>query len=135
MFCLHAAATTDLLAGYPAIGDTVFESASLCFSKGMIGSTSLAAITVDAHADNGWSGGPVINSVGRLVGIISSGASATIKWPEAIQRRTCNPFFLSTMLQSSWSEWPGSELSLALLHQRSAQSGRVRIDNHPKTNE
>lgn len=93
-------APRNMLAALPTTGDTAYvagfppESTSVCYSKGIIGSTSHADITVDAHADNGWSGGPVVNNFGRLVGVIKRGAGATIKRPLAISPTLLHAFLL-----------------------------------------
>ena len=72
-------ASTDFLADNPVTGDVVYVSGippdedHVCHSKGMIGLATPASLTVDAYADNGWSGGPVVNQRGQLVGVITQG--------------------------------------------------------------
>lgn len=74
-------ATTNFMAANSAAGDVAYvagfppESAHVCFSKGMIGSVTPISMTVNAH---GWSGGPVVNRRGRLVGVMQQGLGVTI---------------------------------------------------------
>jgi len=91
-------ATTNFMAANSAAGDVAYvagfppESAHVCFSKGMIGSVTPISMTVNAHADNGWSGGPVVNRRGRLVGVMQQGLGVTIKRPDAISAARLHDF-------------------------------------------
>ena len=93
-------ASTDFLADNPITGDTVYVSGippdgvHVCHSKGMIGSATPVSLTVDAYADNGWSGGPVVNRRGRLVGVITQGVGNTIKRPEAMSTQRLHDFLV-----------------------------------------
>ena len=64
----------------PLMGDTVYvmgftSGSRLNFTKGMVTSMEQAAIfTIDAYADNGFSGGPVFNLHMELVGMVLGGA-------------------------------------------------------------
>ncbi len=65
------------LGGMPCIpGDTVYalgysnDFMTPCFSKGNVVNGTIGSVAVTSHADHGYSGGPVINCEGRLVGII-----------------------------------------------------------------
>jgi hypothetical protein len=75
-------ATTNLIASNSSSGDVAYvagfppDSSHVCFSKGMIGSVTPISMTVTADADTGWSGGPVVNRRGRLVGVMHQGFSA-----------------------------------------------------------
>lgn len=72
----------------PNVGDTVYalgfsSGGKLDFTKGAVTALEQTAIfmeqaaifTVDAHADNGFSGGPVFNSHMELVGMVVSGST------------------------------------------------------------
>ncbi|GAX73821.1 hypothetical protein CEUSTIGMA_g1272.t1 [Chlamydomonas eustigma] len=91
-------ATTDFMAAICVAGDVTYvagfppESTQVCFSKGMIGSMTPSSMIVNAHADNGWSGGPVVNRRGRLVGVMQQGLGATIKRPDAISATRLHDF-------------------------------------------
>ncbi|GAX86670.1 hypothetical protein CEUSTIGMA_g14078.t1, partial [Chlamydomonas eustigma] len=91
-------ATTDFRAAICVAGDVAYvagfppESTQVCFSKGMIGSMTFSSMIVNAHADNGWSGGPVVNRRGRLVGVMQQGLGATIKRPDAISATRLHDF-------------------------------------------
>eukprot|EP00955_Chlamydomonas_euryale_P044367 352866-Chlamydomonas_euryale.AAC.2 len=91
---------TNFGAEHMATGDTVYvagfppESTQVCYSKGMIGSVSPAAMTVNAHADNGWSGGPVVNMRGRLVAVIYRVVGQSIKRPDAMSASRVHDFAL-----------------------------------------
>ena len=85
-------AATDFLADNPVTGDTV------CHSNGMIGSATPVSLTVDAYADNGWSGGHVVNRRGRLVGVITQGVGNTIKRPEAMSTQRLHDFVVGNNL-------------------------------------
>ncbi len=83
-------AASNFLAALVAKGDTAYvagyppESTELCYSKGMVGLATHLSFTVDADVDNGWSGGPVANKRGHLVGVMQQGLGSTIKRPDAI---------------------------------------------------
>lgn len=47
------------------------------FSKGIVSNSKIGSITITAHADNGYSGGPVVNTRGQLVGTIKGGTLHT----------------------------------------------------------
>ena len=72
-------ASTNLRAGNPVTGDVVLvfgtppDEVHVCHSKGTIVTSTPASLMVDAYADKGWSGGPVVNQRGRLVGVIARG--------------------------------------------------------------
>ena len=91
-------AASNFLASSIGIGDTAYvagfppESTAPCFSKGMVGSSTHLSFTVDAHADNGWSGGPVVNKCGQLVGVMQQGLGSTIKRPDAISAGRLHDF-------------------------------------------
>ncbi|EFJ39319.1 hypothetical protein VOLCADRAFT_101114 [Volvox carteri f. nagariensis] len=55
---------------------TFFPSPS--FSKGMVSSTRVGQVAITAHADNGYSGGPVLDCRGQLVGLIKGSIGTTI---------------------------------------------------------
>eukprot|EP00198_Chlamydomonas_reinhardtii_P014169 XP_001703506.1 predicted protein [Chlamydomonas reinhardtii] len=45
--------------------------------KGIVSNSKIGSITITAHADNGYSGGPVVNTRGQLVGTIKGGTLHT----------------------------------------------------------
>lgn len=47
-------------------------------SKGSIASVVPGAVAITAHADDGFSGGPVVDILGRLVGVVQGGMGTTI---------------------------------------------------------
>lgn len=47
-------------------------------SKGTIASITPGAMAITTHADDGFSGGPVVDCLGRLVGVIMGGVGSTI---------------------------------------------------------
>ncbi|KAG2452277.1 hypothetical protein HYH02_003301 [Chlamydomonas schloesseri] len=63
-------------------GDTVYalgfspHFTSPCFSKGIVSSSKVGSIAITAHADNGYSGGPVVNTRRQLVGVIKGSLGA-----------------------------------------------------------
>ena len=64
-------------------GDTVYAFGFTAlysdpgFSRGIVSSSTVGRVAINAHADNGYSGGPVLNSRGQLVGIIKGSIDAT----------------------------------------------------------
>lgn len=50
----------------------------LSCSKGTISSAAIGAMTIAAHADNGFSGGPVVNLDGKLVGVVKGLVGTTV---------------------------------------------------------
>ncbi|PNH01629.1 hypothetical protein TSOC_012469, partial [Tetrabaena socialis] len=64
------------LLGMPcSTGGTVFSpiSNTPCFSKGIVSNDMVGSMAITAHADRGYSGGPVVDVHGQLVGIIKGG--------------------------------------------------------------
>lgn len=51
----------------------------LACNRGSVASTKAGAVSITAHADNGFSGGPVVDLKGQLVGIIKAELGVTIK--------------------------------------------------------
>jgi hypothetical protein len=47
-------------------------------SKGLIASVTPGAVAITAHADDGFSGGPVVDYMGRLVGVVKEGMGTTL---------------------------------------------------------
>eukprot|EP00798_Chlamydomonas_sp_ICE-L_P017358 gene17357-23661_t len=83
-------APNNFRADHSTAGDKVYVagfppgSDKACYSKRMVMSSLFNSVMVDAHADNGWSGGPIVNRHGRLLGVVQQGQGFTIKHPEAI---------------------------------------------------
>jgi hypothetical protein len=60
-----------------AFGYTGNESTPSC-SKGSVANTTPGAVAITAHADNGFSGGPVVDMHGRLMGVVQGSLGSTI---------------------------------------------------------
>lgn len=77
----NSTAATVRNATYTYVGEEVyimgFSGMQLCFTKGMVSSFNLAKGTATAHADNGFSGGPIFNLRMDLVGMVQGGAGHT----------------------------------------------------------
>ncbi|PNH09128.1 hypothetical protein TSOC_004249 [Tetrabaena socialis] len=77
-------APRSLLGVMCSTGDTVYALGfspkfnNPRFSKGIVSSGTVGSVAITAHADNGYSGGPVVNVHGQLVGIIKGGLGTSI---------------------------------------------------------
>ena len=58
------------MASVYAFGYTGAEDKPSC-SKGSMASITPGAVAIAAHADNGYSGGPVVDKYGRLLGVVT----------------------------------------------------------------
>jgi hypothetical protein len=55
-------------------------STEVSVDRGMVSALELDAFYVTAHADAGWSGGPVVNKNGRLMGLVQGSVGTQIKY-------------------------------------------------------
>lgn len=72
-----------LPAGLPSIGDKIYIVAyvngEIHLSDGMITCASLRTFTTDGYSDNGYSGAPIINLRGCLMGVVAGNTGNTNK--------------------------------------------------------
>jgi len=73
---LGATGLTNMVSVY-AFGYTGDEDQPSC-SKGSVASITPGAIAITAHADDGFSGGPVVDKHGRLLGVVKGPLGTTI---------------------------------------------------------
>ncbi|KAG2442250.1 hypothetical protein HYH02_009734 [Chlamydomonas schloesseri] len=77
-------APCPLVGAHCNAGDTVYalgfspHSTSPCFSKGIVSCSKIGSIAITAHTGNGYSGGPVVNIRGQLVGVIRGSLGAMV---------------------------------------------------------
>eukprot|EP00798_Chlamydomonas_sp_ICE-L_P031021 gene31021-biopygen5632 len=67
----------EIMASVYALGYTGAENKPSC-SKGSLSSTMPGAVAITAHADDGFSGGPVVDKHGRLLGVVKGALGTTI---------------------------------------------------------
>lgn len=65
------------MASVYAFGYTGAEDQPSC-SKGIVASTKPGAVAITAHADNGFSGGPVVDKHSRLLGVVKGSLGTTV---------------------------------------------------------
>ena len=88
---LHARAVASrgdiiYVAGFPP------GSIQVCISKGMLSATSFDSWFVTAHADSGWSGGPVVNKFGQLMGLVELGSGVHQKMVRVVPAQSLHIF-------------------------------------------
>lgn len=74
------------VAGYPP------DTTQVCISKGMLSATTFDSWFVTAHADSGWSGGPVVNKFGKLIGLVELGAGVHQKMVRVVPAQSLHIF-------------------------------------------
>eukprot|EP00798_Chlamydomonas_sp_ICE-L_P031010 gene31010-biopygen5611 len=67
----------EIMASVYALGYTGTENKPSC-SKGSLSSTMPGSVAITAHADDGFSGGPVVDKHGRLMGVVKGALGTTI---------------------------------------------------------
>ncbi|PNW85021.1 hypothetical protein CHLRE_03g168300v5 [Chlamydomonas reinhardtii] len=83
ILCGSRPAPRPMVGAHCNTGDTVYalgfspHFTTPSFSKGIVSNSKIGSITITAHADNGYSGGPVVNTRGQLVGTIKGGTLHT----------------------------------------------------------
>lgn len=67
----------EIMASVYALGYTGSETKPSC-SKGSLSNAMPGAVAITAHADDGFSGGPVVDKHGRLLGVVKGALGTTI---------------------------------------------------------
>jgi len=95
------------------VGDTVFvigfkgcEDAQLVFSEGTVSTSVIDGMTITGYADNGFSGSPIFNADGFVVGMVMGGEGHTILQVNVVPALT-----IQQLLQSSEAPGPLPGLS------------------------
>ncbi|KIZ06057.1 hypothetical protein MNEG_1904 [Monoraphidium neglectum] len=93
------ASVKPLEAGNAARGDAVYAlgcragSAQVSMDRGIVSAENVGAWYVTADADAGWSGGPVVNRQGRLIGLlVQDGEGRRIKSLRVVTSDMCHAF-------------------------------------------
>lgn len=82
-------------AAQASVGDTVFivgfkgtDEPQLSLSEGVVSYHGMDDMHVTAHADDGYSGSPVLSSHGFVLGMVKGGLGSTIKQVEVVSAKT-----------------------------------------------
>lgn len=67
-------------------------SARVRIDRGVVAAAEPCAWYVAAHAGEGWSGGPVVNRNGRLLGLVQAGAGRDIKYVRIVSSELMQAF-------------------------------------------
>ncbi len=100
-------------AAVAAVGDDVYSvgfkgvsEAALVFSEGIVTSLGLAGMSISAYADEGFSGAPVFNGDGRLVGMVQGINGDSTR---TLQVNTVPSLTIHNFLKHVTPELPGLE--------------------------
>lgn len=85
------------------VGDTVYvagfkgcDEPQLVFSEGMVSYSGMGGMTITTYADNGFSGCPVFNMDGFIVGMVAGGDGLTIKQVNTVPALTIHGWLISS---------------------------------------
>lgn len=86
--------------GYPGatvcvVGFKGVEEPQLSISDGIVSYSGLDIMHITAHADDGYSGSPVLSTQGYVVGMIRGDVGTTIKQVEVVDVKTMHAFLIS----------------------------------------
>ena len=77
------------------VGFKGVDEPQLSLSEGIVSYSGLSGMHITAHADNGYSGSPVLSAQGYIVGMIKGEIGQTIKQVEVVDVKTIHDFLIS----------------------------------------
>ena len=80
------------------VGFKCVDEAQLSISDGIVSFGTMEALYITAHADDGYSGSPVLSSDGYVVGMVKAGVGSSIKQVEVLPAQVIHMFLTSNGL-------------------------------------
>ncbi len=77
------------------VGFKGVDEPQLSISEGIVSYVGLDIMHITAHADNGYSGSPVLSTSGYVVGMIRGGVGTTMKQVDVVDVKTIHNFLIS----------------------------------------
>lgn len=77
------------------VGFKGVDEAQLSISDGIVSFSTMDTMHITAHADNGYSGSPVLSSDGYFVGMVKAGLGISIKQVEVVPAQVIHAFLTS----------------------------------------